>query len=175
MQRGVHNFLNLNGSYHFADPSMEVIDIMQIHDKFPHLAEMYRAGPQEAFFLAKFWVNMAYDTAALPGHVQEHQHGTRPDPAMPFFGMSMRYESLESMPVEVSTAAISLGKQVMEKVQITEPQLDSGRYIYEIDREPLCQYVINFIQRLRQLDNIEYMNSVLENFFMTQVGGRRNG
>merc|ERR1719201_875295 len=35
MQQGVHNFLDLNGSYHFADPSMEVIDIMQIHDKFP--------------------------------------------------------------------------------------------------------------------------------------------
>lgn len=134
---------------------------------------MYRAGPQEAFFLVKFWVNMAYDTAALPGHAQEQPAGAIPDTHMPFFGLSTRFESLESMPVECSTAAISLGKQVMEKVQTVVPQMDAGRYVYALDREPLCQYVINFIQRLRQLDNIEYMNRVLDNFFMTQVSIRK--
>lgn len=170
LQQGVHEFISINGSYHFADPAMEIIDILQVYDKFPALAEMYRQGPQEAFFLVKIWVNMAFNTDALRDYVPPlADNPTLVDPQPPFFGMSYNFESLESMAVEISTSAISMGKQVMEKVQTVLPMVDGGRYIYVADREPMCQYLITFIQRLRQLDNIEFMNRVLDNFFVTQT------
>lgn len=33
MGNGTHHFVELNGSYHFADPQMEIVDIMQVADK----------------------------------------------------------------------------------------------------------------------------------------------
>ena len=43
---------------------MQAVDIRQIADKFPDkrggLKELYDKGPQPAFFLVKFWVNMLY-------------------------------------------------------------------------------------------------------------------
>lgn len=44
----------------FTDPLLEAVDIRQIYDKFPEkkggLKELYEKGPQNAFFLVKFWV-----------------------------------------------------------------------------------------------------------------------
>ena len=52
--------MNLNNYRIFEDPAIESIDIRQIYDKFPEkkggLKELYEKGPQNLFFLVKFWV-----------------------------------------------------------------------------------------------------------------------
>lgn len=44
----------------YSDPLLEAVDIRQIYDKFPEkkggLKELYERGPQNSFFLVKFWV-----------------------------------------------------------------------------------------------------------------------
>ena len=46
---------------------------------------------------------------------------------------------------------------------------EGGRYIYKIHRSPMCDYMINFILKLKQLPEKYMMNSVLENFTILQV------
>lgn len=60
-----HLFVHIgqtNPSY--SDPLLEAVDIRQIYDKFPEkkggLKELYEKGPQNAFFLVKFWVSYRY-------------------------------------------------------------------------------------------------------------------
>ncbi|MED6238202.1 Transcriptional enhancer factor TEF-5, partial [Ataeniobius toweri] len=55
-----HLFVHIgetNPSY--SDPLLEAVEIRQIYDKFPEkkggLKELYEKGPQNAFFLVKFW------------------------------------------------------------------------------------------------------------------------
>jgi len=54
-----HLFVHIGGPITYADPVLEPIDVRQIQDKFPEkkggLKELYEKGPQEAFFLVKFW------------------------------------------------------------------------------------------------------------------------
>jgi len=47
--------------------------------------------------------------------------------------------------------------------------IENGRYIYRIHRSPMCEYMINFILKLKQLPEKYMMNSVLENFTVLQV------
>lgn len=42
-------------------------------------------------------------------------------------------------------------------------------FSYQFIRSPLCDYMCSFIQKLKQLDDIDMMNSVLENFSVLQV------
>ena len=48
--------------------------------------------------------------------------------------------------------------------------LENGRYVYRFHRSPMCDYMINFILKLKQLPEKYMMNSVLENFTILQVG-----
>lgn len=64
-QYSKHLFVHIgqtNPSY--SDPLLEAVDIRQIYDKFPEkkggLKELYEKGPQNAFFLVKFWVSWIY-------------------------------------------------------------------------------------------------------------------
>lgn len=45
----------------YSDPVLESIDVRQIYDKFSEkkggLKELYEKGPNNAFFLVKFWVS----------------------------------------------------------------------------------------------------------------------
>lgn len=63
LQYSKHLFVHIgqtNPSY--SDPLLEAVDIRQIYDKFPEkkggLKELYEKGPQNAFFLVKFWVGI---------------------------------------------------------------------------------------------------------------------
>ena len=47
---------------------------------------------------------------------------------------------------------------------------DNDRYLYNIRRSPMCEYMINFIRKLKHLPEKYMMNSVLENFTILQVG-----
>lgn len=52
---------------------------------------------------------------------------------------------------------------------------ENGHYSYRIHRSPLCEYMINFIHKLKHLPEKYMMNSVLENFTILQVCVRRGG
>ncbi|XP_031423633.1 transcriptional enhancer factor TEF-5-like isoform X1 [Clupea harengus] len=147
----------MNPSY--SDPLLEAVDIRQIYDKFPEkkggLKELYEKGPQNAFFLVKFWADL-------------NSSGMADGPGS-FYGVSSQYSSLENMTITVSTKVCSFGKQVVEKVETEYARMEGGRYVYRIHRSPMCEYMINFIHKLKHLPEKYMMNSVLENFTILQV------
>uniref|UniRef100_A0A671NHE9 Transcriptional enhancer factor TEF-5 n=1 Tax=Sinocyclocheilus anshuiensis TaxID=1608454 RepID=A0A671NHE9_9TELE len=160
-----HLFVHIaqtNPSY--TDPLLEAVDIRQIYDKFPErkggLKELYEKGPQNAFFLVKFWADLN------SSNVQ--------DGAGSFYGVSSQYSSAENMTITVSTKVCSFGKQVVEKVETEYARVEGGRYVYRIHRSPMCEYMINFIHKLKHLPEKYMMNSVLENFTILQVVTNRD-
>ncbi|XP_069094870.1 transcriptional enhancer factor TEF-5 isoform X1 [Pleurodeles waltl] len=159
-----HLFVHIgqtNPSY--SDPLLEAVDIRQIYDKFPEkkggLKELYEKGPQNSFFLVKFWADL---------------NSTIQDGPAAFYGVSSQYSSAENMTVTVSTKVCSFGKQVVEKVETEYARLENGRFVYRIHRSPMCEYMINFIHKLKHLPEKYMMNSVLENFTILQVVTNRD-
>nr|XP_046208012.1 transcriptional enhancer factor TEF-3-like [Oncorhynchus gorbuscha] len=142
----------------FSDPYLEAVDIRQIYDKFPEkkggLKELFEKGQPDTFFLVKFW-------ADLSANLQEDRGF--------FYGVSSQYESSENMIITSSTKVCSFGKQVVEKVETEYARFENGRYVFRIHRSPLCEYMINFIHKLKHLPEKYMMNSVLENFTILQV------
>lgn len=137
--------------------NFETISIDQIFDKFPHydgLKDLYERNPYGSFFLVKFWA----DVAMLPSIT--NSLNIRDE----LFFTSFAYASCTNRPIHVSTRLCSFGKQVLEKVETSEhPQRDQNdQFIYRFDRSPLCDYMVQFIQKLRSLPNTCMMNSVLE-------------
>ncbi|GAB6028636.1 Transcriptional enhancer factor TEF-1 [Chamberlinius hualienensis] len=153
-----HLFVHIGGPTSYTDPLLENVDIRQIYDKFPEkkggLKELYDRGPQNAFFLVKFW-------ADLNTNIQ--------DEAGTFYGVTSQYESAENMTITCSTKVCSFGKQVVEKVETEYARFENGRFVYRIHRSPMCEYMINFIHKLKHLPEKYMMNSVLENFTILQV------
>ena len=86
-----------------------------------------------------------------------------------FFVFFYRYESNENMTITCSTKVCSFGKQVVEKVETEYARFENGRFVYRISRSPMCEYMINFIHKLKHLPEKYMMNSVLENFTILQV------
>uniref|UniRef100_A0A8C4ZTN3 TEA domain family member 3 b n=1 Tax=Gadus morhua TaxID=8049 RepID=A0A8C4ZTN3_GADMO len=160
-----HLFVHIgqtNPSY--SDPLLEAVDIRQIYDKFPEkkggLKELYEKGPQNAFFLVKFWADL-------------NSSGMQDGPGS-FYGVSSQYGSAENMTITVSTKVCSFGKQVVEKVETEYARMEGGKCVYRIHRSPMCEYMINFIHKLKHLPEKYMMNSVLENFTILQVVTNRD-
>jgi len=153
-----HLFVHIGGHTDYTDSLLEPVDVRQIQDKFPEksegLKDLYDKGPQDAFFLVKFWADLNTNT--------NHDDN-------PFYGVTTTYESNESMTIQCSTKVCSFGKQVVEKVETEYPRLEGGRYLYKISSSPMCEYMINFILKLKSLPEKYMMNSVLENFTILQV------
>ncbi|XP_068909078.1 transcriptional enhancer factor TEF-1 isoform X5 [Tenebrio molitor] len=159
-----HLFVHIGGSaLSYTDPLLEAVDVRQIYDKFPEkkggLKELYDKGPQNAFFLVKFW-------ADLNSNIQ--------DEAGAFYGVTSSYESNDNMTITCSTKVCSFGKQVVEKVETEYARYENGRFVYRIHRSPMCEYMINFIHKLKHLPEKYMMNSVLENFTILQVVSNRD-
>ncbi|XP_019473201.1 transcriptional enhancer factor TEF-3 isoform X8 [Meleagris gallopavo] len=157
-----HLFVHIEHSNpSYSDPYLEAVDIRQIYDKFPEkkggLKELFERGPANAFFLVKFW-------ADLNTNIEDESRS--------FYGVSSHYESQENMVITCSTKVCSFGKQVVEKVETEYAHYENGHYSYRIHRSPLCEYMINFIHKLKHLPEKYMMNSVLENFTILQVGLR---
>ncbi|KAK6309159.1 hypothetical protein J4Q44_G00206220 [Coregonus suidteri] len=53
-------------------------------------------------------------------------------------------------------------------------RFENGRYVFRTHRSPLCEYMINFIHKLKHLPEKYMMNSVLENFTILQVVTNRD-
>ncbi|XDA75130.1 hypothetical protein R6Z07F_005355 [Ovis aries] len=159
-----HLFVHIGqSSPSYSDPYLEAVDIHQIYDKFPEkkggLKELFERGPSNAFFLVKFWADLNTD--------MEDEGGS-------FYGVSSQYESPENMVITCSTKVCSFGKQVVEKVETECARYENGHYSYRIHRSPLCEYMVNFIHKLRHLPEKHMMNSVLENFTILQVVTNRD-
>ncbi|RUS84021.1 hypothetical protein EGW08_008199 [Elysia chlorotica] len=158
-----HLFVHIGSNPTYSDPLLESIDIRQIYDKFPEkkggLKELYDKGPSSAFFLVKFWADINTNLT---------------DEAGAFYGVTSQYENNENLTIQVSTKVCSFGKQVVEKVETEYARVENGRYIYRIHRSPMCEYMINFIHKLKHLPEKYMMNSVLENFTILQVVTNRD-
>nr|XP_015193692.1 PREDICTED: transcriptional enhancer factor TEF-1 isoform X6 [Lepisosteus oculatus] len=159
-----HLFVHIGQTNHsYNDALLESVDIRQIYDKFPEkkggLKELFGKGPQNSFFLVKFW-------ADLNCNIQ--------DDAGAFYGVTSQYESSENMTITCSTKVCSFGKQVVEKVETEYARFENGRFVYRISRSPMCEYMINFIHKLKHLPEKYMMNSVLENFTILLVVTNRD-
>ncbi|KPJ15279.1 Transcriptional enhancer factor TEF-1 [Papilio machaon] len=86
----------------------------------------------------------------------------------------LKYESNENMTIMCSTKVCSFGKQVVEKVETEYARFEGGRFVYRIQRSPMCEYMVNFIHKLKHLPEKYMMNSVLENFTILQVVTNRD-
>ena len=138
-------------------PTFETISIDQIFDKFPRqdgLKDLFEHNPDGSFFLIKFWA----DVLMPPSIVNSGSHRDES------FFTSYSYASCSDRPINVATRLCSFGRQVLEKVEINEhPQRDPvDQFIYRFDRAALCDYMVQFIQKLRSLRNADLMNCVLE-------------
>uniref|UniRef100_A0A8D3B1A9 TEA domain family member 1a n=1 Tax=Scophthalmus maximus TaxID=52904 RepID=A0A8D3B1A9_SCOMX len=100
-------------------------------------------------------------------------YSVQDDPAA-FYGVSSQYESSENMTITCSTKVCSFGKQVVEKVETEYARFENGRFVYRINRSPMCEYMINFIHKLKHLPEKYMMNSVLENFTILLVVSNRD-
>ncbi|XP_078511206.1 transcriptional enhancer factor TEF-4 isoform X2 [Lissotriton helveticus] len=159
-----HLFVHISQSNStYSDPLLEAVDVHQIYDKFPEkkggLKELYEKGPPNAFFLVKFWADLNTTVQDEPGM---------------FYGVSSQYESPENMTITCSSKVCSFGKQVVEKVETEYARFENGRFLYRIHRSPMCEYLINFVHKLKQLPEKYMMNSVLENFTILQVVTNRD-
>ncbi|XP_014678242.1 PREDICTED: transcriptional enhancer factor TEF-1-like [Priapulus caudatus] len=158
-----HLFVHLGGPGASYTEPLEAVDIRQIYDKFPEkkggLKELYDKGPQQAFFLVKFWADINYNMQ---------------DDAGSFYGVTSVYESSENVTITCSTKVCSFGKQVVEKVETEYSRFENGRFVFRIHRSPMCEYMINFIHKLKHLPEKYMMNSVLENFTILQVVTNRD-
>ncbi|KAM3871721.1 transcriptional enhancer factor TEF-5-like [Diretmus argenteus] len=146
----------------YNDPVLESVDVRQIYDKFPEkkggLKELYEKGPHNAFFLVKFWADLSGDVEEASGA---------------FYGVSSQYSGTENITISVSTKVCSFGKQVVEKVETEYARMEGGKCVFRIHRSPMCEYMINFIHKLKHLPEKYMMNSVLENFTILQVVSNR--
>ncbi|XP_026094709.1 transcriptional enhancer factor TEF-1-like [Carassius auratus] len=154
-----HLFVHISQTNHsYSDALLESVDIRQIYDKFPEkkggLKELFGKGPQNAFFLVKFWADLNCNILEDSGA---------------FYGVTSHYESSENMTITCSTKVCSFGKQVVEKVETEYARFENGRFVYKINRSPMCEYMINFIHKLKHLPEKYMMNSVLENFTILLV------
>lgn len=136
-----------------TNSAFETISIDQIFDKFPRydgLKDLFESNPTGSFYLIKFWADVSLSSSS---NNREES-----------FFTSYTYLSHVNRPIHLSTRLCSFGKQVLEKVETCEhPQRDQyEQFVYRFDRSPLCDYMVQFIQKLRSLPNAYLMNSVLE-------------
>lgn len=74
------------------------------------------------------------------------------------------------MPTSATVFQLSWGScSLCCSLQTEYARLENGRFVYRIHRSPMCEYMINFIHKLKHLPEKYMMNSVLENFTILQV------
>ncbi|CAL8325796.1 unnamed protein product [Merluccius merluccius] len=115
-----HLFVHIGQSNpSYSDPVLESVDVRQIYDKFPErkggLKELYEKGPQDAFFLVKFWADLSPDGD---------------EGSAVFYGVSSQYSGSDNITITVSTKVCSFGKQVVEKVETEYAQVEGGKCMF---------------------------------------------
>lgn len=150
-----HSFVHVGPSINYKMP-MEEININQIMDKFPDVEEQCKSGRTNAFYLVKCWADLNCDMPRHGGHEG-------------FYGLSFKYFADDAYKIRCSTKVYSFGQQVVEKLQTEdEPVKENNGFAYYFNRSPMCDYMVRFIDKLKDLQNTEKMNCVLENFSVLQ-------
>lgn len=142
-----------------VDQPLEAIDIRQISDKFPNknFEDMYdKSINKDCFYLVKFWADISYEMDANEMEA--------------FYSTTQWFESVENVTIQVSTQVVSFAKKTVEKIETEVSKMDAntGRYICKFDKSPVCEYMVNFIHKLKHLPDPEMINTVLENFTLLQ-------
>uniref|UniRef100_A0A3B4VNC6 Transcriptional enhancer factor TEF-3-like n=1 Tax=Seriola dumerili TaxID=41447 RepID=A0A3B4VNC6_SERDU len=158
-----HLFVHIGQSNpSYSDPYLESVDIRQIYDKFPEkkggLKELFDKGPHNAFFLVKFWVKNSTLNPLLFNsfHLESH------------------FYSCKAQSDTVHVSYILRPHNPPQVMKTEYARFENGRYMFRIHRSPLCEYMINFIHKLKHLPEKYMMNSVLENFTILQVVTNRD-
>ncbi|KAH8030439.1 hypothetical protein HPB51_006871 [Rhipicephalus microplus] len=74
----------------------------------------------------------------------------------------------------VSENNVRYWRNQKSKLSTEYARFENGRFVYRIHRSPMCEYMINFIHKLKHLPEKYMMNSVLENFTILQVVTNRD-
>ncbi|CAL8120401.1 unnamed protein product [Orchesella dallaii] len=149
--------------------TFEPVEISLISDKFPEdqmgLQVLYnQASSKGSFFLVKLWADMDF------GRSSNDSVST----STPLYYLTSRFESVKNMKLTCTTRVCSFGNPIAEKVEeLSGVQIQLNRYLYESIHTPLCDYLINFVEKLKTLD-VKTMNGVLENFTVLQVVTNRD-
>lgn len=85
------------------------------------------------------------------------------------FIFSLRFESSENMNISCTTKAFIFGKIIKTRTNKVSGYFENGRFIYHIDRDPMCKTMIKFLQDLQKLPQEYMMDNVLENVTILQV------
>lgn len=112
------------------------------------------AAVNSAAYLIKFWVDLNY---------------TLEENVSSLYAVTNIFESPEALSISCSTKVCSFGNQVVEKVETEHARYENGRCTYRIENSPMCEYMITFINKLKQLPEKNLKNSVLENFSVLQL------
>ena len=123
-----HLFVQIGGvNACYTDPLLEDIDLRQISDKFPAskggLKDLYDKGPQDAFFLVKFWADLNIPNSLI-------------DDPRSFYGVASHFESVDRMSLCLSTKVCSFGKEAVEKVEVSALWRESLTVSVETDSVP---------------------------------------
>jgi len=157
-----HLFVHLNTSDLSASgdclDDFENINYKEFADKFPENDLLWATNTVSetcgcSSYLIKFWVDLNY-------MLEEGVNS--------LYAVTNIFESAEPMTISCSTKVCSFGNQVVEKVENEHAQYEGGRYVYRFENSPMCEYMIAFINKLRQLPEKNLKNSVLENFSVIQ-------
>jgi hypothetical protein len=62
----------------------------------------------------------------------------------------VKYESRQKMTLKCSTTVYSFGKAVVEKIQVEDPIMEYNTYAYYFNHSPMCDYMVQFIDKVRK-------------------------
>lgn len=149
---------------------------------------MYEKGPPSAFFLVKFWADLNIPQVIFDdpfygiNMVLEASESSvlTCTTSVCSFGKQVvqRVDTIEccTIPATSNTSPRSNSNNANSNANSIFNNGTNGggggtgqRYIYRLDRSQMCEYMVNFILKLKDLPEKYMMNSVLENFTILQV------
>jgi len=136
--------------------AIEEISMSLVSDKFPKNNFQDNKGPLGGYYLLKFFANIDYDLT------EDEQNAV--------FAVTQQFESLANVTLQINTQVISFAKPTVEKIEVEYAKFDeaSSRWISRIEKSPVCDYMRNFIFKLKRLPEKSMVNTVLDNFTILQ-------